>query len=1376
MSASRTWFESAAAELTAAHHDVLALLALGGPTNISNLTSLSNAAGLRETPTRKLSTTTLRPQVDALIRAGLARVESERFVVEPRAKHWSLRHAKARGRLSHLSMAVSAERYSSRFYPGEVLLAEKALFELDAALASGGVDLDDALDRALGATKALGDPETVVAIHSAFPALVLSFDRDWLTSVPEAPRVRLLELALRLAEVTGKPIGELYPYLLARPALYSARPELCSALFSLSLFGGDSEGSAEILRRVEGDRAAVLRAALATAQGRFAEPVEFKPAKRQDPVGAARLLQALLLLGRGGVADLAAAKSIATLGARKSAPFRRSASWLKEMVEFAGGQKGPVKSAFESRTETDCLEALFRGTFAIWTDSPYGGELAANQCAEYAKFFGAVGQKWLADQYLACSEQLERRSPRTPGERARLEQAEPRNSEGAAPSSARARALFELRTAKARWELSLEALERVATSVTSASLDAAPTAEERILWRVTPWGFGIEPYLQTRKGNGFTRGRKVAVKHLLPGEAQLERLPPEDRAVAAYARERRVIEFGYPRVFHEFEPAAFLALVGHPRVEHAGSERPVEVTRGTVQIAAQAVGDSLVVKLDPPDLKRALEVREEGARLVVYSVDEQAAPLLPLLGPGLTVPLSARERLLASLGRLAHVLPVQTSETTEANHVPPDPRVWLRVVPRGQGLLVTASARPLGAAGPTLVLGVGARRLLGRRDDESVQTERDLDQERRELGELLDLCPMLAGLEHSEPVTLEDAESCLELLSVLQRPDCRAAVEWPEGKPLRLRARVGRGALRARVERDASRFFAAGTLMVDGEASIELSELVALVSESPGRFVRLSSGDFIELERDLREALELLNVVSIEGAGRRRGVALSPSAFAVIDKLSDEGSGFELDAEVADYRARLERAFSSGPALPSGLEAELRDYQLEGFRWLARLSDAELSGCLADDMGLGKTLQAVALLLYRSEQGPALVVAPTSVCDNWHREIARFAPSLEVRWFLGPDRESELLNLGARSVVITTYALLQQDVERLRAQTFATAVLDEAQLIKNAESQRAKAACALDAKVRFALTGTPVENHVGDLYSIFRFLLPDLVGTWAAFSRRFGSSRNGEAGAQARRSLKRLLKPYLLRRTKAQVLDELPPLTEIEHRVTLGRTEAALYEGLRQKALSALEQGRADPKARLRVLAEITRLRRLCCHPRLVAPAAPDESAKLDALMALLDELRQGRHRALVFSQFVDVLTLVRARLDERAVPYQYLDGATPTKARSAAVDGFQSGHGDVFLISLKAGGFGLNLTAADYVIHVDPWWNPAVEAQASDRAHRIGQTRPVTVYRLIAEGTVEERIVDLHRKKQELADSLLDESADAATLGPEELRALLET
>jgi superfamily II DNA or RNA helicase len=782
------------------------------------------------------------------------------------------------------------------------------------------------------------------------------------------------------------------------------------------------------------------------------------------------------------------------------------------------------------------------------------------------------------------------------------------------------------------------------------------------------------------------------------------------------------------------------------------------------------------VKLEPPDLVQALEVREEGGRLLVYAVDEQARPLLSLLGAGLTLPLAVRERALASLGRLAHLVPVQTSESSSARRVPADSRIWLRIVPRSSGLLVSASVRPLGPAGPVLVPGIGAGILLGHQGDGPVQTERDLGEERARLMNVLTQCPMLAGLEvEGESVLLEDAETSLMLLSALQLLEADVVVEWPEGTPLKLRARVGRGALRARISLGAAHFFAAGTLEIDDSLSLELAELVSLISDSPGRFARLANGDFIELERELRETLELVSSARVESKPGPKGVTLSRGAFAAISQLSADGSGFELDPEVSAYRAQIAKAFAKDPKLPRGLEAELRDYQHDGFRWLARLADAELSGCLADDMGVGKTLQAIALLLYRGKLGPALVVAPTSVCDNWRREIARFAPSLDVRYFQGPDREGELKKLAVRSVVITSYALLQQDSERLQGISFATVILDEAQLIKNAESQRARAACALDAKVRFALTGTPVENHVGDLYSIFRFLLPDLVGTWPAFSRRFGASRSGEAGAQARRSLKRLLKPYLLRRTKAQVLEELPPLTEIEHRVTLGAAESALYEGIRRKALSALEDGVTDPKARLRVLAEITRLRRLCCHPQLVAPNAPGESSKIDALMELIGELSEGGHRALVFSQFVDVLGLVRARLEEQSIPYQYLDGSTPPARRSMAVDAFQAGEGDVFLISLKAGGFGLNLTAADYVIHVDPWWNPAVEAQASDRAHRIGQTRPVTVYRLIATGTIEERIVELHRKKRDLADSLLDESHAAATLGAAELRALLE-
>jgi SNF2 family DNA or RNA helicase len=442
----------------------------------------------------------------------------------------------------------------------------------------------------------------------------------------------------------------------------------------------------------------------------------------------------------------------------------------------------------------------------------------------------------------------------------------------------------------------------------------------------------------------------------------------------------------------------------------------------------------------------------------------------------------------------------------------------------------------------------------------------------------------------------------------------------------------------------------------------------------------------------------------------------------------------------------------------------------------------ELGACLADDMGLGKTVQIIALLLHRAKLGPALVVAPTSVCDNWQREVERFAPSLRVRSFAGGDRQQILEGLGPRDIVLVSYTLLQQEVEGFEAIAWSTAVLDEAQFIKNSESLRAKAAFRLRASARVAATGTPVENHAGDLFSLFRFLVPDLLGSYADFSRRFAPGAGASAGSTSaeerrvatRRALRRLVQPFVLRRTKAQVLDDLPPLTEIQHKITLSAAEAGLYESVRRTALAKLSGAYQDPQARLQVLAEITKLRRLCCHPGLVVPDAEVDSSKLAGFLELVEELREGHHRALVFSQFVDMLTLAKSLLEQKEITFQYLDGSTPPKQRTAAVDAFQAGEGDVFLISLRAGGFGLNLTAADYVIHLDPWWNPAVEAQASDRAHRIGQTRPVTVYRLITARTIEEKIVELHRTKRDLADSLLEGTDRSAALSLDELRSLI--
>jgi SNF2 family DNA or RNA helicase len=335
-------------------------------------------------------------------------------------------------------------------------------------------------------------------------------------------------------------------------------------------------------------------------------------------------------------------------------------------------------------------------------------------------------------------------------------------------------------------------------------------------------------------------------------------------------------------------------------------------------------------------------------------------------------------------------------------------------------------------------------------------------------------------------------------------------------------------------------------------------------------------------------------------------------------------------------------------------------------------------------------------------------------------------------------------------------------------------VLDEAQAIKNLTAQRTKAALRLRAAVRIALTGTPVENHLGELYSLMRFLNPGLLGSAKQFETRFAKPIQRDADRAVAQQLKRLIRPFVLRRKKSEVLDDLPQKTVITLRIEPSAEERALYAALREQALAKVVAPGATNQARIQILAELMRLRRAACHPRLVLPETTIEGSKLNAFEELVDELRQGGHRALVFSQFVDHLSIVRKRLDELGISYQYLDGSVSTSARAAAVDAFQSGHGDLFLISLKAGGFGLNLTAADYVVHLDPWWNPAVEDQASDRAHRIGQTRPVMVYRLVMQGSIEEKILALHDHKRDLADALLEGTASSAALTVDELLLLV--
>jgi superfamily II DNA or RNA helicase len=457
-------------------------------------------------------------------------------------------------------------------------------------------------------------------------------------------------------------------------------------------------------------------------------------------------------------------------------------------------------------------------------------------------------------------------------------------------------------------------------------------------------------------------------------------------------------------------------------------------------------------------------------------------------------------------------------------------------------------------------------------------------------------------------------------------------------------------------------------------------------------------------------------------------------------------------------------------APPRALKASLRPYQQDGLTWLGVLGKAGLGGVLADDMGLGKTVQILAHLLKERESGrlqtPALVVCPTSVVGNWQEQAERFAPGLRLRILHGSDRHAAYESLGDCDLAITTYALLPRDRETLTRQRFALAVFDEAQALKNAASQAAQVARALRAGRKIAVTGTPLENHLGELWAQFDCVLPGLLGDARAFARHFRTPIEKHGDRQRQEQLNRRIAPFVLRRTKTQVAQDLPPKTEIVRSLELSGKQRALYETLRlsmhEKVQAAVEE-RGLAQSSIVILDALLKLRQACCDPRLVkldAAKKATESAKLEVLLPMIEELLAEGRRILLFSQFTQMLDLIEIALRERDIIWLRLDGGS--RDRAQLVKRFQSGEAPLFLISLKAGGVGLNLTAADTVIHYDPWWNPAVEAQATDRAHRIGQTQPVFVYKLICTGTVEEKIQALQRRKGDLARAVLEGGTSA--------------
>ncbi|MFG6414010.1 SNF2-related protein [Roseateles sp. DC23W] len=841
--------------------------------------------------------------------------------------------------------------------------------------------------------------------------------------------------------------------------------------------------------------------------------------------------------------------------------------------------------------------------------------------------------------------------------------------------------------------------------------------------------------------------------------------------------------------------AALVALVGHPHLMFADAPGQwVELSEGQPELEVKRVGDAFQFHLHPPlissdaphagmlhgaqaeaerERRNAQRVVREGpgrARLIRITPTQRR--VAELVAQGWQVPADATAELGGALQVLTGHFQLH-SDADAGQRVAGDSRLHARLTPQGEGLSLLLVAQPFGDFGPAVTPGQGRERLMCLHEGISVATERDLHAESAHRAAVMEALPFLDPEQPpDQPWLLADAEDALAAVERLPALPGIAALAWPKGKPVRVLPLDGAS---VQITVSSGRDW----LGVSGEAQVEegrvlgLQELLALSRASRSRFVRLAEGHYLALSEQLRQQLRDLDALG----ETKKGALQLPAAGAAWLEQGLAGVQLAGDAAWRERTHQLAAAAALQPQPPKALRAELRGYQAEGFAWMSRLAAAGFGACLADDMGLGKTVQTLALLVERAAQGPALVIAPTSVCGNWLAECATFAPSLNaLDYGTATDRTALLAGAGPGDIVVASYALAQIDADAFAAQRWHTLVLDEAQALKNAATKRAKSVAEFDADFRLALSGTPVENRLADLWSLMNLINPGLLGTAQQFNERFAGPIERQQDAPARARLRRLVAPFLLRRTKAQVLQDLPPRTEIIHRVVPTEQERHFLEALRRDAQAAVAQAAADPErgAPMQVLAELMRLRRAACDPRLVSPELGLMGSKMAEFEQIVRELVAGGHKALVFSQFTDYLDLLGERLAQMGVAHQRLDGSTPQAERTKRVAAFQQGEGDVFLISLKAGGFGLNLTVADYVLIVDPWWNPAAEDQAAGRAHRMGQQRPVTVYRLVTAGSVEERIIELHRDKRGLAESMLEGEGRAAPLDAAALAALL--
>lgn len=794
-------------------------------------------------------------------------------------------------------------------------------------------------------------------------------------------------------------------------------------------------------------------------------------------------------------------------------------------------------------------------------------------------------------------------------------------------------------------------------------------------------------------------------------------------------------------------------------------------TKGRLKISSNFSDD----KLKRYDAKDHVIVQKDETHYVVIPMEGKQRRCYSQLLSLEELPQEAEKRLQEFFLKMSDVLEVHSSiikggstlETIDGQST-----ICLQIRPSYGMYDIQIFAKPILEGTTLLQPGKGIGLTIDEIKDKRYQVKRHLAKEQSNYEALA------YYLEETFDVVVRDyavslnPEQMLTLLDYLYPLSDTYIVEWPEGEKIHLRDVPQSANWNISLKGKGNWLEMEGDVQLDDDLVISMSKLLEYVGQSRSRFIRLNETDYLRLSDSLRKQLNRLESVAVKDHGKMK-ISNFQAGLLGDDVLNGEIK-IKHDAALDRIRKKIANSQQLIIRTPSKLNAELRDYQKEGLRWIARLNYWGAGACLADDMGLGKTIQTIAYLLYTAKEGASLVVAPASVVPNWKRELQRFAPSLNVLIVNESiNRKQTVEQAGKFDVVLSTYGILVSESELLTAKEWNVVCLDEAHTIKNRETKTSSCAMQLKASKRLILTGTPIQNHLGELWNLFQFINPGLLGNYEQFLQKYILPIEQDHDKQRQLQLNRIVHPFMLRRTKQEVVEELPDKQEIILPIDLSEDEMRIYEVIRRKAQEMLKE--EDNNINVNALSEITKLRQAACSASLVEKKWKGECSKINILIELLTELKSGGNRALIFSQFTSFLALVKEALDKADEEYLYLDGSTPVKRRDQLVQDFQQGECPFFLISLKAGGLGLNLTGANYIIHLDPWWNPAIEQQATDRAYRIGQEQKVTAYHLIATHTIEEKIMRLHDTKRNLADALLEGTDMSHKMTAQELLEMLD-